>query len=184
MEEGVNYDFTSEVDVDSNINQGFIDIDDLLVIASTVWKTVKEAAVSVDDKKQCELLLVDLYKQYHDFCHQYPIVVRWMVFQREFSKYSFKQFATKAAKKTLKKKEDFLEMQADYIVELYSSKHKRCPPNDLLEVRKNVLKQFLEEDEKFTEAQEESKKIVSEMDKEQKLLRRKLLHHFASQLKK
>ena len=134
--------------------------------ANKIWKIVLER---MDDKKltkkstsqdsQKKELLNELQDSYKDFNISFPIVLRWMVEAKKYKAKVFKQYLLKYAKAEFKTSEDFVKMQAEYLVCIFENDNPHVSQKNINKFRDTTVNAMLEEDREF-------KKIYARIEKE------------------
>jgi hypothetical protein len=122
-------------------------LETILDQAKKIWKIVR------DSKDSDEQTLAALQKEYVDFCHSFPIILRWMVQCKQFSAKAFRTFLLKSARPNDGRggaspnptREAFLLRQVDYLVLL---RRERGHPSarELERYRKTMSDAILAED--------------------------------------
>lgn len=127
-------------------------------IGKAIWKEVRESKVSATDADGNRRLLARIREDFKDFAESFPLVLRWIVEQRMFSRKALDHYLRLHATKKLESRTAFLELQAEYVVNCWREKNPRQGAKGVARFRKQVCDQLLEEDKQFTEAAEAAKK--------------------------
>ena len=140
-------------------------LDAVMEMADEIWKEIKSSGVAVSDDAGNDKLLKSLQKKHNDFVTSYPIPFRWMVQSREYSPKSFKKFLQKHVKMMYKDRKEFLAAQSEYLKLLYMEKHPRAGQKQRMRYGEFLAKTLKRDDEIFTEAREEAKKEIEDIDR-------------------
>lgn len=128
--------------------------DTLTTLAREIWHEVRalpEAKTDDDLRTQLE----DLQTRYHDFAMSFPLPLRLMVQARRFSADAFRKWLLRRGDAKCATREDFLDLQAEYAVDVYRAEHPRAPHAAVCAYRDSVRDGLRNEDEAFIEATEE-----------------------------
>lgn len=137
--------------------------DEIKSIARNIWEKVKQNPQKSDEDD--DRLLEQIQAEFVDFNQSFPIVVRWMVQMRRFSFRAFDKFLMKHANRKLSSREDFLELQVEYLVLLHREDHPHESENVIKKYRSNLVQQLLDEDKLFVKI---SKEVEAEMEQKNK----------------
>lgn len=135
--------------------------DELVRLAQTISRRVKEAGLPAGDTPENDALLERLQAEFADFSQSFPLVLRWMVHMRQFHPEAFRKYLLRHSSTKLDSREAFLRLQAEYLVLLYRETHRRPDENYLRQYRESVVAQLLAEDKAFFELQ---KQVEAEME--------------------
>lgn len=154
--------------------------DELVAIANRIWRQIKSSNVLPSNEAESDALLEKLQTQHKDFATSFPIVLRWMTQLRSYSSRAFKTYLLKHAVAELKSREDFLRLQAEYLVCLYREKAKDHPsPAQVGAYRNSIVNQLLEEDRLYREMEKEVDADIARLAKENDADRRAALYKLA-----
>jgi hypothetical protein len=152
----------------------------IIKIADTIWAKVKSSKVPPKDNAGNDALLKELQEENKDFMQSFPIVLRWMVQARQYGRKAFRLFLEEHASKKMDSREDYLRLQAEYLVLLFRESNKRAGLKQLSTFRERIIKQLLEDDKRFLAAKEAADKQIVEEKAARAKLRREALFLFAS----
>jgi hypothetical protein len=85
--------------------------------------------------------------------------------------------------KNWKSRKDFIESQADYMIILYKTENPRYNTRRVQEMRADIIKQLLTEEEDFTKMVEEAEKEAEELQQQIDRERREFVYKRALELK-
>ena len=146
--------FADKVNVESTLPvSNNISYDEIQLIAIEIWKNV--ISKNVQDANQQDKLLEDLQKEYKDFAQAFPLVLRWMVQMRQFKSTIFKKYLQKVASAKISNREEYLDLQAEYLVMMYRYKNSHIEEHKVQEYRRNLIQSLIDEDKLFKEIQKE-----------------------------
>ena len=131
-------------------------------IAAQIWRTIGASGVAADDEAGNSALLAKLQEEFKDFGTSFPIVLRWMVQMRVYSKKALLKYLLKHASADLSTRQGFLELQAEYLVLLQREQSAHPNEKQLQQYRASIIKVLLEEDREFMEV---SKQVEEEFDR-------------------
>jgi hypothetical protein len=151
---------------------------EIIKIAREIWKRVTESKVAKEDDAANDRLLEVLQTDYKDFNISFPIVLRWMVQMRKFSAKAFEKYLLKHATAKLDTREEFLELQAEYLVLLHREENRHSDENVIRRYRASLVKQLLEEDKVFIEMQKQVETDFARQDTDNDRDRRKRLFEY------
>ena len=143
---------------ESQVGRVPIAINDLVKLANDIWDDVKKS------KKDDEETLNYYFSKYSDFSSSFPLILRFMIQTKSFSKSAFTKFLHKFNTIKQSDKKEFTKVQGEYLVYLYSEKgHKTS--SDINNYRLFIQKQLLDELEEIEQCQKEAAEKIIEMDK-------------------
>lgn len=134
---------------------------ELVALASAIWKEVKASGVDPADDEGNDALLKKLQDQHRDFGQSFPLVLRWMVQVRSYHPRAFEKYLLKHAGLRLDSREDFLRLQAEYLVCLFREKTAHADERAVKQYRDNIVRTLLAEDKEFMRV---SKEVEEEME--------------------
>ena len=129
--------------------------EELVALANTIWKLVRESGIPASDEKRNDALLATLQNEQKDFNTSFPLVLRWMVQMRSYDARAFRKYLDKHSGADLSSREAFLELQADYLVLLYRETHGHVDEKFLTNYRRSIIDSLLAEDREFLRMREE-----------------------------
>jgi hypothetical protein len=154
--------------------------DELVKIANGIWRQIKKSNIDANNEPENDALLERLQTEHKAFATSFPIALRWMVQLRSYKANAFRRYLLKHAAATLKTREDFLRLQAEYLVCLFQENSKNHPsPKQVGEYREGIVKQLLAEDELYREMVEEVDADIQRLSKENDAERRAALYKLA-----
>ena len=157
-------------------------VEQIVQIAKELWKKIKGLQNTDEENQRLNKELIK-ERKFKDFQTSFPIVYRWMLDGRQFNEKAFNKFLRRHGKKMWNNRKEFVEAQADYLVLLYQESHPRYDTKRVREYRSSMIEHLLEEDRKFDEMKEETKKEVEIADEKAGKIRRKQLYEFLTGLK-
>jgi len=174
-----------EVPVSAKVHStGAATPEELVRMAGKIWKEVKAERISLNDHRRLDEQLARLQKEYRDFATSFPVVLRWQVQMRKYNSVAFKRYLVKHASVELKTKEDFLRLQAEYLVHMFREENPHSGNHLVRRYRDNIVKQLLDEDKQFEQVQKQVDLEVAEMDKANDTERRTQLYNLLRQRQK
>ena len=135
-------------------------------MAQQIWKKIKNSPISAQTQDEEEKILREYQSEFADFNQSFPIVLRWMVQVRKFSSRAFGKYLTKHANTDLNSREEFLKLQAEYLVLLYREEHPHADELFVKNYRSSLIQQLLDEDKLFIEISKEVEKDMELKNKE------------------
>jgi len=151
---------------------------ELVEIARKIWRRVSESKVAKEDNVGNDQLLESIQAEYKDFNTSFPLALRWMVQMRKFNARAFEKYLLKHASAKLDTREEFLELQADYLVLLYREEHRHPDENYVRQYRTSIINQLLEEDKTFTDIQKQVEEDLARQESDVDCDRRKRLYEY------
>jgi hypothetical protein len=139
--------------------------DELVGMAKKIWAEVRRSKVGRKDDAANDELLERLQEKYKDFQTSFPIVLRWMVQRREFTEKAFRRYLVKHASAKMDKREEFLELQAEYVIMLYRDTHPHANEEVVRRYRLEVNRHLKAEDKTFMDVSEEVEKDLTAREK-------------------
>ena len=156
--------YADQVNVQSSLpaNNGLASIEEILLISKQIWKKViaadlkSEINQSHEKNQEKEDKLLELLQiEYKDFSQSFPLVLRWMVQMRQFKVSIFEKYLKKFSAAKVSNREEFLDLQAEYLVMMYRYKNSHIEEHKVQEYRKNIIQSLIDEDKMFKEIQKE-----------------------------
>lgn len=164
LEEGANLVF-GEIPVTTKFKNKSASPDELVEIANRIWVEVEKSGVEKEDDAGNKELLSRLQKEFKDFNLSFPITLRWMVQLRKYSEVAFRKFLLHHAAANLSTREGFLELQAEYLVQIYKHEHKHPDERAVKAYRKDIVAQLIKEDKDFLEKHSKAEKEIEEEER-------------------
>ena len=154
MEAPCNYIFDG-VDVHANVSAAqSATPQELVALASSIWKEVKASGVGPADEEGNDALLRELQDRHRDFGQSFPLVLRWMVQVRSYHPRAFEKYLAKHAGLRLGSREEFLRLQAEYLVCLFREKTAHADERAVKQYRESVVQALMAEDKEFMRVSE------------------------------
>ena len=156
--------YADQVNVQSSLpaNNGLASIEEILLISKQIWKKVIAADLKSEinqshekNQEKEDKLLEILQIEYKDFSQSFPLVLRWMVQMRQFKVSIFEKYLKKFSAAKVSNREEFLDLQAEYLVMMYRYKNSHIEEHKVQEYRKNIIQSLIDEDKMFKEIQKE-----------------------------
>jgi hypothetical protein len=156
--------------------------DDIIKIANTIWSKVVSSGIKSDDDAGNDKLFESLHEEYKDFGTSFPLVLRWMVQARQYKPKALKLYLLKHASTELNSREDFLNLQAEYLVMLFREQQVH-PTEAAINLYRTQVREFLlKEDKEFVEIQKQVEADLEAAEKKANLERRlELYKHLLSE---
>jgi len=150
----------------------------LVDMARQIWGSVKSSGVAADDDDGNNDLLKRLQAAHSDFNQSFPLVLRWMVQMRKYNAKAFKKYLLLHASTKLSTREDFLLLQAEYLVILYRETHPHPDEGFVRKYRSEVGAQLLREDKAFLKLHDEVEESLAVQAKSDDADRRQRLYAY------
>jgi len=178
MEDNANYAY-GEIPVSAGVHSAQrATPEQIVALAKKIWRDINTSKVAKDDDSGNDALLGRLQAEYSDFNQSFPIVLRWMVQLRQFNAAALEKYLLKHATAKLDTREEFLRLQAEYLVLLYRETHRHPDENFVRLYRDSIVKQLLEEDKAFLEMQEQVEDDLAQRAQAIDADRRKRLYEY------
>lgn len=160
-------------------------IAEILEEANKVFSKVLDETYELTDEAKADALLTRLRKEHKDFALTLPLVLRVMVQMKRYKPKALERYLKKMAvdMKNWKTRRDFIESQADYMIILYKTENPRYNTKRVQEMRSDIVKQLLAEEEDFTKMVSEAEKEADELEKQRERERREFIYQRALELK-
>jgi hypothetical protein len=155
MRDEANYTY-GEVQVSASVHSDRATPEQIVTLAKKIWRAVKDSKVAENDDKGNDALLEKLQAEHTDFNQSFPLVLRWMVQVRQFNAKALEKYLLKHATAKLDTREEFLQLQAEYLVLLYRETHAHPDEGYVRRYRESLVTQLLEEDKAFLELQKQA----------------------------
>jgi hypothetical protein len=154
--------------VRATTHTGHASPDDIVAIAKQIWACVTESGVAKSDDAGNDALLSTLQNRFREFNASFPLVMRWMVQMRQFKVAALHKYLIKHGTADLSSRENFLDLQAEYLVLLYREAHPRADQSFVRRYRASIIAQLRKEDAEFMDmnktVEEEIKARQAEVD--------------------
>jgi hypothetical protein len=139
-----------------------VGVDELVTIADDIWAVVRErlGAFPPTDYKSAAALLKEMQDRFKDFTNSFPIVLQWMVNMREYQSKVMRRFLLHHASVEVKSKDDFLDLQGDYLMYMYMASHPHRSQREYLAHRDQMRKMLHDEDREFVRLHDEAEAEV------------------------
>lgn len=138
-------------------------VEDVLKEAERIWGRIRASGVAADDAAGNDALLEELQAEFGNFGRSFPVVLRWMVQLRKYSRRALEVFLLKHATLPLATEEDFLALQAEYPVQYYAYDKKggrgSRAQKKVGEYRAALIRDLKAERERFKAAEAEAEKV-------------------------
>ena len=155
MADGTAYEF-SDIPVQASVSSAQrASPEQLADLAQQIWGEIGKSGVAPQDTRGNDKLLEELQGRHKDFSTSFPVVLRWMVQTRQFHREAFRKYLLKHATLKLNSREEFLRLQAEYLVILHRETHKHVNEAALKAYRDGIVKQLLDEDKQFVQIQKD-----------------------------
>lgn len=119
--------------------------------------------------------------EFPDFQRDYSIVIRWSVFEEEYSPKALEHYIKHHFKPTWKNKREFAEAQVEYVVALHRFKDKKLAGKRLQKLRSDLVRTVLKEEKEFDKAAETAKAECKRLEAQDKQRLRHRLIKFIQQ---
>ena len=174
-----NFNIQPPVQVKSSANTGEASLDEITSIAKKIWKRALEAKIETLTETQCDKLLDDLQTEFKDFSQTFPLVLRWMIQMKQFNLTIFKSYLAKFSLAKVGSREEYLDLQAEYLVMMFRHNSHHPDEKKVQAYRKQLIESLIEEDKAFKdiqkEVEEQMKSEEEEINKEKKMKLYKIL---------
>jgi predicted RNase H-like HicB family nuclease len=156
---GDNYDY-GEVPVTGTVSSTNVTPEELIKMVKQIQDKVLKS-----NETNKEELLKSIQYEYSDFNISFPIVLKWMVLLGKFNMKAFKKYLEKHINTKCKTREDFLSLQAEYLVILYKTETPHASEKTIRDYRTQITKILIKEDKEFVEIQKEVDDEFNEKEK-------------------
>lgn len=165
----------NEMPVEAKIDENRKSLDEIKKIAKEIFTKVRKVGDDYDNEK----LLEDLQKEYKDFNHSFPIVLRWMVVTRRFYMKAFDKYLKIYSAKIsagIKTKDEYLELLAKYPVCHEKEANPKYDNKQMQVYHKQIIQQLQEEHKEFEKMQKEAEEEIRKKDEKINEERKKTLY--------
>lgn len=144
-----------------------LSIEQVLDVGQDVFNFIQEERARLEPKTDQDkrAILKSAQDRFPKFRRDYPIVIRWAVFEEEYYPEALRHYIKKCFKVRYDTKSEFAEGQAEYVVAIQRMKNKRLGGKDLQKVRANIVRVMLKEEKDFNKAVEEAKEECERLEK-------------------
>lgn len=160
-------------------------IEEIIAEANKVFSKVQAESYELTDADKADALLTRLREEHKDFALTLPLVLRVMVQMKRYKPKALERYLKKMAvdMKNWKSRQDFIESQADYMIILYKTENPRYNTRRVQEMRADIVKQLLTEEQDFTKMVEEAEKEADELQQKIDRERREFVYKRALERK-
>lgn len=152
-------------------------VEEVLAEADKIWARVARAGVPAGDAEKNDALFAELQEEFGNFSRSFPVVLRWMVQLRKYSRRALNVFLLKHATAPLATEDDFLALQAEYPVQFYAHDGKGSrAQKKVAAYRAGLLLQLKEERDAFEAAKKEADALEAERKAKASAARRETLY--------
>ena len=165
------------IPVKSSLNvSGNVTSDEIILTAKKIWKKALAANIETLTNSQSDKLLDELQNEFKDFAQTFPLVLRCMIQMKQFNLTIFKSYIKKFSHAKVGSREDFLDLQAEFLVMMY--RHYNFHPDEkkVQEYRKNLIESLIEEDKSFKEIEKQVEKQMKDEENELNEERKKKIY--------
>jgi hypothetical protein len=159
-----------------NVTGGEATSDEIISIAKKIWKKALEAKIETLNNEQSDELLNKLQDEFKDFSQTFPLVLRWMIQMKQFNLSIFKTYIKKFSLAKVQSREEYLDLQAEYLVMLYRHNSHHPDEKKVQEYRRQLIESLIEEDKAFKEIQKEVEEQMKQEEKELNEERKKKIY--------
>lgn len=181
-EDGSNTIVSKPISVDTTDLQSeeTLSIEQILEIGADVFNFAKDeiARLEPKDENAKKSILKSVQDRFPKFRRDYPIVIRWAVFEGEYFPSALEHYIKNCFQVRYKHKSDFAEAQAEYVVAIHKLKNKKLGGKELQRLRSSIVRVMLKEEKDFDKAVEEAKEECERLEKAENLSKRNRLLKF------
>ena len=161
-----------------SIRENTATVEEVTAMAKEIWKEIKTKEQRTE--AECKSLVADLYKRYPDFCRTFPVMVEFTVCSNKFNQKVFmdylKYYNIKTKGTENRSEEDFLKIQAEFLVFDYKQSNPHAQENQIRKFRQYHIEQIKAAAKENKEQMERLTKAAELEDAEEiKRLRKKLI---------
>lgn len=149
-----------------NLGSGEASLEEITTISKKIWKKALEAKVETLTVAQSDKLLEELQDEFKDFSQTFPLVLRWMIQMKQFNLTIFKSYLKKFSLAAVASREEYLDLQAEYLVMLFRHNSNHPDEKKVQAYRRQLIESLIEEDKSFKEIQKEVEDQMKAEDKE------------------
>ncbi len=157
--------------------------EEIVALGEKIWKEIQNSGIAAEDEKGNDSLLETLQEKYKDFSTSFPIIMRFMVQMRKFNKKALLKYLRLHATSKLASEDEFLELQAEYLVLLYRETHPHPNEAYIKEYRRVLIDRLKDESRAFKEISKAVEEDQAKRDAAYDEDRRKRLHAYITNLK-
>jgi hypothetical protein len=151
-----------------------VTIEELVAEGDAIWKKCNSRKIKFGNLEASEILLNEMRKEHPEFSKSYPIVLRYMCQMQEYTHKAFELYLKKIKEHPWTSEAEYLDSQADYVILLYKSKHKRYNQTQINTLRNNIRTMLQNEHEVFNKY---AKTITAEVEHEEEGAKRKKIEN-------
>lgn len=140
-------------------------IQGVITQANNAWKDLKEEDYDPKNKNASNRILVEIRKNYNELHVLCPIVLQMMVHEKRYSSKALRNIL----KTQVKDKDQYLKLQASYVMELFIEDNPNMPRKYALQYRTKIHEKMVEEDKEFMKANEQYEEEKKKFEDEKKL---------------
>ena len=161
-----NFNLQPPVQVKAPVGTGSASLPEITNIAKKIWKKALEAKIETLTTVQCDKLLDDLQNEFKDFSQTFPLVLRWMIQMKQFNLTIFKSYLAKFSLAKVGSREEYLDLQAEYLVMMFRQNNLHPDEKKVQAYRKQLIESLIEEDKAFKDIQKEVEDQMKAEEKE------------------
>lgn len=139
-----------------------VSIDDVVREGDEIFAEFKSRRFHPQDHKALDAFHVEMFDKHKELAQAYPIVLRYMCQLGAYNSKVFRMFIKKISQTPIKSEEDYLDVQADYVVMLYKAFNK-WDAKKVAAVRSEARNKLQDETDNF-------KKLLKRYDENRKKL--------------
>ena len=160
-------------------------ISEIIAEGNKIFSKILDTKYDIANEAESDALLDKLRDEHKDFATTLPLVLRVMVQMKKYSQKALTRYLKKmkADMPKWKSRQDFIESQADYMVILYKTLTPHYDMRKIKEMKEEIRKQLLDEDDEFQKMVKEAEKEAEQKEKEIEDQRRRDLYNAILSLK-
>jgi hypothetical protein len=152
-----------------------VSIDEVVAEAEVIWAEFKKRKLKPEDTKKLDEFHLEMFDAHKQFAQAYPLILRYMCQLGAYTAKVFRLHIKKLTDSPPKTENDYLDVQADYVVMLYKA-FNRWDAKTASKVYNDTRKQLQTESDNFKAL---LKKHEDEKERTQKHLDKKNTADFA-----
>lgn len=149
-----------------NVSGNEASLDEIITIVKKIWKKALKSNLETLTEIQSDKLLEDLQNEFKDFSQTFPLVLRWMIQMKQFNLTIFKTYLTKFSLAKVGSREEYLDLQAEYLVMMFRHNSHHPDEKKVQEYRRQLIESLIQEDKAFKEIQKEVEEQMKAEEKE------------------
>ncbi len=158
---------------ETTISKAVEECHDMFYKVRSFYKNVKPSDIT---NKMCEELHKRIIEEHKDFSKVYPMIIRVMVYDRFFNENVVRKYFKYVSNHVWKNREEFLEVQGEYMVYVERFRHPRKSQKDIWKYRDYIVDTLKKEDKEFeTITKSVTKEMEKEIEKGKELTKQKLI---------